>query len=439
MLRGHTYFAVKEVPRPLQAKLGRRLMKTLKTTDHRVAVAQRHAVLAEFERAFERAREATGGDSITEAAQSWQDTLHRLERGDKTAFAVSGPDGPITDLGELRAFATGLIDEETWDIKHEHGWDAARTFAGVATGSATPLLMNLEPFLAEAGAKGRLNPRTAAQYRADVHAFATWAKEMGAVTVESVTAATAGRFITEQMVKTGVHPATGNRKITAMSAYWRWMCKRAGVASNPWMGQSLSTGHRRVERPKRPFTDAEVVTLFAGEADRELADAMRVAALTGARIEELYRLTVTDCAGGWFQIWASKTRAGVRRVPVHTDLAGIIARRCAGKAAGAYLFHEVGPLRAGRERSMSLSQRFTRYRRACDVDDRADGARHSKIDLHSFRRWFITKARNAGIDRAVVAAVVGHATGSITDDVYSGGPSDALLRACVEAVRLPAT
>jgi integrase len=66
-----------------------------------------------------------------------------------------------------------------------------------------------------------------------------------------------------------------------------------------------------------------------------------------------------------------------------------------------------------------------------------DGARHSRVDFHSWRRWFITAARNAGVDRAVVAAVVGHEVGNLTDDTYSGGPDEKLLRACVEAVRLP--
>lgn len=44
---------------------------------------------------------------------------------------------------------------------------------------------------------------------------------------------------------------------------------------------------------------------------------------------------------------------------------------------------------------------------------------------------------NTGIDRTTVAAVAGHERGNITDDGYSGGLTDALLRAWVEAVRLP--
>jgi integrase len=86
---------------------------------------------------------------------------------------------------------------------------------------------------------------------------------------------------------------------------------------------------------------------------------------------------------------------------------------------------------------MALSKRFGRYRQTLCVHETADGARHSRVDFHSWRRWFITTARNAGVDRAVVAAVVGHEVGNLTDDTYSGGPGEKLLRACVEAVRLP--
>ena len=164
---------------------------------------------------------------------------------------------------------------------------------------------------------------------------------------------------------------------------------------------------------------------------------MLVAALSGMRIEEMYRLTVSDVPDGWFRIRHSKTAAALRRVPVHTGLKALVARRIKGKKASDYLFHEAGPLREGRERSMAVSKRFGYYRRRLGVDDVHEGGRQSAVDFHSWRRWFVTQARNANIDRAVVAAVVGHEVGNLTDDLYSGGPSDGLRRACVEAVRLP--
>ena len=36
------------------------------------------------------------------------------------------------------------------------------------------------------------------------------------------------------------------------------------------------------------------------------------------------------------------------------------------------------------------------------------------IDFHSWRRWSITHAREAGFDRAIVAAIVGQEVGNIT-------------------------
>lgn len=90
-----------------------------------------------------------------------------------------------------------------------------------------------------------------------------------------------------------------------------------------------------------------------------------------------------------------------------------------------------------RERSAAASKRFGRYRKAIGAHDPRAGRRASAVDLHSLRRWFRSTARNAGQDRAMVAGVVGHEVGNITDDVYSSGPSDAVRRAVVEAVRLP--
>lgn len=435
-LRGRTWYAVQAVPRGLWAKLDgkRRMVKSLGTRDYHAAVARRHAALAEFQKVIERARRHAGQDNLTEAALHWRETFERLDRGDTTAFPVSGDRAPSAPEAAL-----WVLQEQADDIESEHGHDAADAFIGIARGTATPLLLHVDSWLREGGTKGPLAPRTASQYRADLADVVEWAKGVGITTIEAFTPQVAGRYVTAELVGKGLHWGTANRRITACSAYWRWLRKRAGIAANPWAGQSLSKGAQRGrDDAKRPFTDAEATALLAGEAIPELADAMRVAALSGMRLEEIYRLTAADCAGGWFQVRHSKTRAGVRRVPIHSDLAAIVARRCGGKPAGSFLFHEAGPARVGRERSAPLSKRFGRYRQALGVHDRREGARHSLVDFHSWRRWFVTAARNAGIDRAVVAAVVGHEVGNLTDDTYSGGPAESLLQACVEAVRLPA-
>ena len=438
-VRGRTFYAVQAVPRPLWARAGkRRLVKSLGTRDHHVAIARRHAALAEFQRTFDRVRGSASADALVEAALEWRQTFTALEHGDTSRFSASTSEGAISDPDELRTLASVVLEDEAGSIESERGREAASAFVGIARGTATPLLLHVDAWLREGGAKGPLAARTRTQYRSDVQGLAEWAGTIGIATVEAVTDVVAGRYVTEQLVARGVHWATANRRITAASAYWRWLRKRAGVKANPWAGQSLSkAAGRNGDKTKRPFSDAEAAMLLTGDAGIELADAMHVAALSGMRLEEIYRLTVADCADRWFRVRHAKTRAGVRRVPVHSALAAIVTRRCEGKPANAFLFHEPGPVRDGRERSMALSKRFGRYRQALGVHETVDGARHSRVDFHSWRRWFITAARNAGVDRAVVAAVVGHEVGNLTDDTYSGGPDEKLLRACVEAVRLP--
>jgi hypothetical protein len=77
-----------------------------------------------------------------------------------------------------------------------------------------------------------------------------------------------------------------------------------------------------------------------------------------------------------------------------------------------------------------------RHRQGLGVHDRDEGQRHSRVDFHSFRRRLITGARK-GFDRSIVAAIVGHENGNITDDTYNAGPDMDTKRRCVESVKLP--
>ena len=313
------------------------------------------------------------------------------------------------------------------DLMAEHvgeteGEAAGQTVIDVALGLATPLLYHPKDWLSEGGAKGPLKERTRGSYRAAMERVSEWAKRSGVpATVEGFTRKVVGRYVTEALVTPRVDPKTANSRISAASAYWRWLGKRAGVEVNPWERQSVSKATRPGERSKRPCTDGELRALLEGPADAEIADLIRVAALSGMRIGEIYKLTVERTAGGWFDVRDAKTRAGDRRVPIHSALIKLVEGRREGKGSEAYLFHEVGTVKAGRERSMTASKRFGRYRQACGVHERAEGQRSSAVDFHRLRRWFVSAARNAGQDRAMVAAVVGHEAGNITDDVYSGG------------------
>jgi integrase len=86
---------------------------------------------------------------------------------------------------------------------------------------------------------------------------------------------------------------------------------------------------------------------------------------------------------------------------------------------------------------MPAVKAFTNYRRSLGVDERLPGRKRSLVNFHSFRRWFCTKAEQAGIPETTIAAVVGHKRQRETFGTYSAGPSMEQFRACVEAVKLP--
>src|SRR3954463_2110153 len=89
-LRGRTFYAVQAVPRPLWARAGkRRLVKSLGTRDHHVALARRHAALAEFQRIFDRVRGSAGDNDLVKDAIDWQENVEALKHGDPSRFSAS--------------------------------------------------------------------------------------------------------------------------------------------------------------------------------------------------------------------------------------------------------------------------------------------------------------------------------------------------------------
>ena len=263
-------------------------------------------------------------------------------------------------------------------------------------------------------------------------------KDKSPATIDAIDRRTAGAIISEA-IKPGREVTTANRIISDLSAYWKWLMRNEGVEDNPWRDQKLPLPRKHFRRNggKRPPTDDEMVTLLTGPADQRLHDLMRIAALSGMRLEEICELQVGDCEDGEFNIRSAKSAAGVRQVPIHADLAAIVARRRADKPANAFLIEDL-PDTPGRPRKAPASQSFTRYRKRLGIDEKADpDQRQSNVDFHSFRRWFTTKAEQAGQPPHIIEAVTGHVRHGMGLGRYSAGPSREQYQACVDAVRLP--
>ncbi|EIZ83626.1 integrase family protein [Methylobacterium sp. GXF4] len=430
------------VPRDLHSKLGTRLKRQLQTDSLTIANQLKWQVVTEMKAEIEEARggpsrPVSRSDLLTRealviAAQRTQAQTH--EEIEALDAAIEGRTDTIIGrpIGETREH--GGDAEPVYDPRREV--EAAR-YRSLAMGEATPVDLHHAQFVANAGTKAR----TQGDDHRAVRFLLTWCeRNRVASTVEAINKKVVVRFVDDLPEIAGVEsPTTLKKYLNRLSLYWRYLEAREIAASDPWH-RSHKLLPTVVKGPEeRSFTDAEVGKLLAGTTSPQMHDLMRLGALTGARLDAIVDLKVKDCADGLFTFKPQKKETKPRAVPIHPTLAEIVARRTAGRAPDDDLFPEwpAPAANSQRERSFKASNSFTTYRRAVGVDEVIAGKRRSLVNFHSFRRWFITKAEQAGQPEHIIASVVGHKRTGMTLGRYSAGPLISQARACVEAVKLP--
>lgn len=438
-----TWYCVVEVPRPLQEKLGaKRLIRSLKTLELREAQDRRWAVLAELKSQISDARnqvERADEDLVQEALEVRKAMIDA--RSDDAREMLREAVGARIDALNYK-YAKPRYHPETGEEQEPIAPEALH-YAAVASGDAAPLDAYVDRWLSATS----YTERTKADARTALADLGAWLKasEKPCI-INIVDERLASDFRDFGLRGKGVHPKTANKKLSALRQYWAWMASSGfhKPDGNPWAGKSLPKPKAFQSDPdgalgqERPFTDEEIKALLSGPASADLTDVMRIAALSGMRLEEVGQLRVKNCVGGLFDVVRSKTKAGVRKVPIHPDLQAIVDRRAKGGEATAFLFPDFKASGWDDTRTMATSKQFAAYRRKVGVDDSRDGARRSKVNFHSFRRWFARKCEEAGQSETIVARVMGHEKGlSMTFSLYSQAMPLDLMRACVESVKLP--
>ena len=432
---------VQDVPRPLQPIFKRkRLIQSLKTHELDTARRRRVGVLAAWESEFEQARQAKAPASVIDAALRWRQTIQKLTKGDtSTSFTTKPVEAGSTPAENLLSVADWAVDDEADQIADTHGPDAAEAFAKIARSLATPI----KPFIEEWLNEQDIEDRSKRDHRLAVRELFAWADSTGtAATIEAFDRRTAGRYVSHLLGQGMDRQKTVSKRIWSLSSLWRWLQAKGHTETNVWRDHGIGGGRSaREKHPERPFTPAEIHKLLNGTPKPVLGDMMRLALYSGARIEELSLLRVSDInpTDRTMTIQADpKTPASRRAVPIHSQTWPIIAARIANKPADAFVLHELGPApKPGRSRSMPVSKAFGYYRADVGVDDKHEGQRRSLVNFHSFRRTFVTLAEQAGQPEPTIRSVIGHKRQGMTFGLYSGGPSLEQRRACVEAVRLP--
>lgn len=156
-------------------------------------------------------------------------------------------------------------------------------------------------------------------------------------------------------------------------------------------------------RPHVPYTDEEISLLWE-HSDDELAAFQLMLIYCGARITELLDLRCpddVDLENQCFTIKQSKTRAGIRTVPIADKVLPLWQRLASREAL---LIGDTGaPIK------------YQRARVLWDKYNESLGIRHLP---HDARHTCVTKLSDAGVSKSIIKKIVGHKEQDVTDEVY---------------------
>lgn len=226
-------------------------------------------------------------------------------------------------------------------------------------------------------------------------------------------------------------PKTLGQYLMAGTAFWKWAMKYDPVwredfkgHANPFENHDLPQGGGKPakETSREAYTTEDLGKLHSGAIkakNNPLADLILLGSYTGARIEELCQLklehVIEQDGIQSFNITVSKTRAGVRVVPVHPALTDVVARLIEDSKDG-YLIPVSTNNQYGK-RSHAISKAFGRLRTSVGFGP--------QYVFHSIRNTVVTLLARADISGPLIAELVGHETGTVTFDVYARGASAA--------------
>jgi len=397
--RYNTYFAIIYVPKDLQTILGKtRISETTGTGNLRIAENFAQNFVFKWRLKFDSLRQNSDDPILKSALQL------------KEAFHTSS-----------RHLVQDVIEEERDRIQREQGNLVADIFEEVALGKGQLLDEYLKKWRNHQIERS-LKLKTIDQMERDIKSLLEYIK----VTTQLDEVNVNGWL--SIITKKNKLPSSISRIIGSCKNFYNYLQEIEVVSynkPNPFVVPnkfrvSKSRNSKSVHKRKSylPYKPNEIVNIYkhvVSLGENKLADLILLAMYTGARIEELCKIRVedVDIKEMFINISDSKTRAGIREVPIHNDLLKTIKKLIKDSEDG-YLISNASNTKYG-NRSGSLGKKYGRIKSKLGYD-----RQHS---FHSIRKTVTTQLENAGVLENLTADIVGHEKTTITYGLYSGGNS----------------
>jgi len=249
----------------------------------------------------------------------------------------------------------------------------------------------------------RRSENTRAAYRRDVLHFLQWGSEIGgnkleAIDLAAVTTTEVGAYA-RSMTSEGVKPATVNRRLAALSSFYRWaiLNKLGGITLNPAHGDFVERESGSSQHSASSALDESAVKkLIAAASDAGPRDLLIVLVLShgGIRVSELIGARVSDVRSDRGHCTLTVTGKGnkARTVVLPPSACDLI-----GGDDGAYIVAADDGSQLNRHQ---VTRVLARLRNRAGLD--------TKLTPHVLRATMITEALLAGVPLWVVQDTAGH-------------------------------
>lgn len=157
--------------------------------------------------------------------------------------------------------------------------------------------------------------------------------------------------------------------------------------------------NKYITKDKNVFTADEIDKIST--SDKSIDIIVLILLYTGMRIGELIDLEIKDIdlANRMIQIKQSKTKAGLRYIPVHEDIVGILKYNCDNNIR--YVFEK-------NNRKLVYKNIYKQFKN-----------RYPEHTIHETRHTFITNCKRCGMDAYITKLIAGHSVKDITLDIYT--------------------
>ena len=235
---------------------------------------------------------------------------------------------------------------------------------------------------------------------------------------------------------------TVNNHLRRSSSFLNWIRDQGYDITNPLSRMKVKQTRAR-KSCRVPFTNSDLNLMYSTPVftnhrfSQDYQFWLPLLGLyTGARLEELCQLHVSDiqleetipniCIDDRFSGQKIKSESSRRQIPIHKELLALGFAdfvRCKHDLGQTMLFGYLVPQR--NKYGHQPSKWFGRYKTGIGITD-------SRKVFHSFRHTLAERLRQKRVNDYEIKAILGHATGSITHDIY--GSDQTALDAIQEAL-----